>query len=162
MSAKRVDNCPEDQAAKVSAQQLVRAAGGVEASAMHCRSDMRRLSEYGRPDNDCFMPIDVAKDLEAITHGVVGHPHVTRYLARQAGYTLVPLPSLDLVRVADLHAACAAHAKEHGEATARVIGLLGVPGLTVDLLDRAIEEVDQGIEESVKLRALLLAMRDRP
>jgi hypothetical protein len=159
VSVRRIDNAPQDQAAKAKSLALVRASGGVEAAAAFCRSNMRRLSEYGRPDNDCFMPIDVVRDLEAVTHGTAGHPIVTRYLAQQAGYTLVRLPSLDAVQVGDLHAACSAHAKEHGEATARVVGLLMARNR--DAIDDAIREVDEGIEESVKLRALLVALREQ-
>lgn len=160
MSARRIDNTPEDQAGKAAAAKLVRAVGGMEAAEGYCRSNMRRLSEYGRPDNDCFMPMDVIADLEAVSHGTVGHPIVTRYLAARAGYVLVARPSLDLVAIGNLHVACAAHAKEHGEATARVVGLLGGEAITAAQIDEAVIEVDQGIEEAVRLRALLITLKD--
>lgn len=89
----REQNTPAKQAAKAACKALVRAAGGLEAAAEFSRPNKSVLGEYGRPEGDCFMPIDVVEDLEAITHGQFGHPIVTRHLAARAGYALIKLPS---------------------------------------------------------------------
>lgn len=99
MSAPRESNTPARQALKAASKALVRAAGGVEAAAEFSRPNKTALSDYGRPEGDCFMPIDVVEDLEAITHGQVGHPLVTRHLAKRAGYALVELPSADALEI---------------------------------------------------------------
>jgi hypothetical protein len=89
----REQNTPAKQAAKAASKALVRAAGGLEAAAEFSRPNKSVLGEYGRPEGDWFMPIDVVEDLEAITHGQAGHPIVTRHLAARAGYALVKLPN---------------------------------------------------------------------
>ncbi|AYJ85318.1 hypothetical protein D3Y57_04690 (plasmid) [Sphingomonas paeninsulae] len=89
----REQNTPAKQAVKAASKALVRAAGGLEAAAEFSRPNKSVLGEYGRPEGDCFMPVDVVEDLEAITHGQAGHPIVTRHLAARAGYALVKLPT---------------------------------------------------------------------
>jgi hypothetical protein len=123
--AKHVQNTPDHQAIKRESGALVRAVGGVEAADGYCRSGYRRLSEYGRPDNDCFMPVDVVLDLEAVAHDTLGYPQVTRFLARRAGFALVPLPRPGGVSAADLHAALAEAMTESAELHTRLIGALG-------------------------------------
>lgn len=86
-------NTPDKQALKEASKQLVRAAGGVEAAALYVRPNKSTLSDYGRPENDIFMPVDVIAGLEAITHGTAGWPIVTRLLAMTAGCALVELPA---------------------------------------------------------------------
>ncbi len=154
--AKRVQNTPDHQAIKAASKSLVGAVGGVEAAENFCRSDKRRLSEYGRPDTDCFMPVDVVLDLEKVAHGTAGYPQVTRFLARQAGYTLVPLPASGPVTVAQVHAALAVAMKRSNELHTQLIEALGDGKVTVEeaqgLLDLALEAA-----ESVMLLHALLA-----
>lgn len=87
---------PHLQAGKWASKALMRAAGGQEACEEYSGKSQGRLSSYGGPNTDAFMPIDVVASLEAVTHGHPGHPHVTRWLAREAGYGLAPLPRPDL------------------------------------------------------------------
>ncbi|UZW55528.1 hypothetical protein NUH86_01615 [Sphingobium sp. JS3065] len=49
-----------------------------------------RVSHYCSSNRDEFMPIDLVAELEQLTVGKPGHPRITRALARQAGFLLVP------------------------------------------------------------------------
>lgn len=155
MSARQVQNAPDDQALKVLTGQLVKAVGGVEAADGYCRPNFRRLSEYGRVDNDCFMPIDTIDDLEAVTHGTVGWPLVTRELARRRGFALVALPAAGPVPAARIHDVIARHCKEASEATSRVCAALGDGEISTAEAAEAVAEFDQAIEAAVAARALL-------
>ncbi|HVQ09549.1 MAG TPA: hypothetical protein VMS43_14045 [Allosphingosinicella sp.] len=89
-----VVHSPPLQRAKAATKALVRAAGGQEAAAADTGKSQARLSAYGVPNAPDFAPIDVVVALEGITHGLPGHPHVTRYLAGEAGFLLVPKPQV--------------------------------------------------------------------
>lgn len=70
---------------KAATRKLVRDAGGCEYA--ETRVGKTKLAEYGAPNMpDRFAPVDVIADLERS----VGEPLVTRELAAQAGYDLVP------------------------------------------------------------------------
>jgi hypothetical protein len=93
MSGERTLTLPPDlQAGKAATKALVRAYGGQEAAAAARGKSQSRLCAYGLPNTDDFIPIDDVHALEACTHGAAGHPHVTRWLAREAGYELVRRP----------------------------------------------------------------------
>jgi hypothetical protein len=96
MAGPRANISPEKQARKAKARDLIRAAGGIEAAAEVTRVGKTLLSEYGRPDNETYMPDDVRADLEDITFGKPEHPHLTRYDARRLGFALVPMPKGEL------------------------------------------------------------------
>lgn len=95
MPERGVNNSSDDQALKGACRALVRAVGGVEAAENYCRVGKTRLSDYGNPRTDLFMPVDVVMDLEADAHGTPGFPQVTGFLARQIGFALVALPTAD-------------------------------------------------------------------
>ena len=83
----------QQQGLKRATAALVRAVGGGEAAAGFCRYRQQKLSDCGNVNQPAeFMAADVILDLEAVTHGTPGHPVVTRYLARAAGFELVALP----------------------------------------------------------------------
>lgn len=84
---------PEKLALKRAAGEVVRGVGGIEAAALHCRVGKSALSDYARPENDSFMPVDVLADLEPLARERAGWPHLTRELAAQQGFALVELPS---------------------------------------------------------------------
>lgn len=85
------------QSLKRATRALIGAVGGQEAAVGFCRIRRQQaLSEYCSVAADHierFAPIDVIADLEGVTAGFPGAPHVTRELARQAGFVLVPLPA---------------------------------------------------------------------
>lgn len=86
----------DKQALKRAFSELVEAVGGQVKAAPFTRFIRHQaLSDFGNLSEEHearFAPIDAVADLEGVTHGHAGHPHVTRRLARQAGYALVPLP----------------------------------------------------------------------
>lgn len=87
---------PDRQALKRATRALVRAVGGQEAAVGFTRLKRHQaFSDFAScaPDHaERFMPADIIADLEGVTAGTPGHPAVTRELARQAGFALVPLP----------------------------------------------------------------------
>lgn len=120
MSALPVDLLPEAQVLKRATAQLVRAYGGQEAAAMLVGRAQSRLSDWGSVNRPDFMPIDAVAALEAVTHGVAGHPHVTRALAMASGHALIKLPDA-VPGEADVFGWLANLSKEAGE----VMGELG-------------------------------------
>ena len=87
------------RALKTASRLLVSAAGGGMAAAAaleesgHGHVRQQRMSDAGLPNVGVFLRIDEVADLEDVTLGLPGHPHVTRALAKRQGYELVPLPS---------------------------------------------------------------------
>lgn len=120
MSADRtIIHPPELQAGKAATKALIRAFGGQEAAEAHTGKSQSQLSAYGGPNTPAFAPIDTVRALEACTHGQPGHPLVTRWLAREAGYGLVRLPDASAAPT-QWSAFVAALAKEGGELMAGI------------------------------------------
>lgn len=93
MSASReIVHPPLLQGLKAACKALIRAHGGQEAAAAATGRSQSQLCNYGLPNTADFMPVDAVLTLESATHGSPGHPQISRYLAREAGYALVPLP----------------------------------------------------------------------
>ncbi|MGE0178960.1 MAG: phage regulatory CII family protein [Sphingomonas sp.] len=143
---------PAALALKHAARALVGAAGGVEAAARYCRAGKSQLSDYGHRHVAAFMPIDVVADLEAIAP-----PHVTRMLAREAGYVLIALPAADLPETAwSQHGATLL--REVGDCAAG-LGEALASGNDVDAAEaaRLLIEADQMIDAAVGFREALKA-----
>lgn len=105
---------PQLQQLKAATRALIRAFGGQEAAEAATGKSQSQLSNYGAPNAPGFAPVDVVLALEAATHGAPGHPHVGRFLAREAGFALVALPPAGPAGVAwNAHVACLV--KEIGE-----------------------------------------------
>ncbi|HEY1605592.1 MAG TPA: phage regulatory CII family protein [Allosphingosinicella sp.] len=119
MSDRTLILAPELQAGKAATKALIRAFGGQEAAASECEKSQSRMCDYGSPHTRDFMPVNDVRTLEARTHGQPGHPHVPRWLARQAGHVLVRLPVAGGV-VADVHAEIGAISRDAGEVVQRV------------------------------------------
>ncbi len=89
---------PSEQVLKRASKQLVRAFGGTEAAAEHLnqadhrRVDHRRMSDIGNANHGAFLRLDEAAELEELTVGSVGWPHITRAMAARTGHALVRLP----------------------------------------------------------------------
>lgn len=81
------------QGLKAATKAAVRAFGGQDAAALHIGRGQSQVCNYGLPNTPDFIAVDAVLALEGATHGTPGHPHVTRYLAREAGFALAPLPS---------------------------------------------------------------------
>ncbi len=94
MVDRTVQHSPADQALKRETRALIVAAGGQEEAAKHARRIKRHQthSDYGAPNVDQFMPVDVVADLEGVTRGTPGWPRVTRALASRQNCAVVILP----------------------------------------------------------------------
>ena len=79
------------QAAK--ARELIEAAGGLEACAAETGISTSQLARYSSKTEKDSMPVRVIEVLEAVSIDQPGHPIMTRHLASQAGYNLVPVPA---------------------------------------------------------------------
>lgn len=82
---------PEQQELCAATRALVGACGGQEASAAFAGKRRQAISDWCLPNVASFAPVDFVAALEGLTVGLPGHPHVTRVLARRAGYLLVPM-----------------------------------------------------------------------
>jgi hypothetical protein len=109
-----VTNSPLMQSAKAAFAGAVDAFGGQDAAARETGKSQGRICAYGLPNTDAFPTLDVIVMLEGRTHGTTGHPHVTRWLAGQVGFGLVPLPAPGR-REPEWHAYSARLMKELGE-----------------------------------------------
>lgn len=150
---------PALQAGKAATKALIRAAGGQEAAEELTGKSQPRLSAYGGPNTDAFVPVDVVLALEAVTHGQPGHPHVTRWLAREAGFALLRLPRHVDGGAGGIHRAVSGVSKEAGEAVGLVCEALADDG---ELSPREIREkkivanIDEAIDRLCDLRALVV------
>jgi hypothetical protein len=83
---------PRDQALKRATRALVDAAGGCEAAAGLCRLGKSQLAAAGSINEpDRWLPVDVLRDLMAVTRGLPGCADLLAHLAAEAGFALVPL-----------------------------------------------------------------------
>lgn len=103
-----------EQAQSRAAERLLEAVGGLAPASSYCRKSEAQLSKYSRTNYAESMPIAAVEDLEAVTHGKQGHPHVTRYLADKAGFTLFKKPQIEATG-ADMLRLVADQSKEGGD-----------------------------------------------
>jgi hypothetical protein len=145
---------PHLQAGKAATKALIRAFGGQEAAEEVTGRAQSRLSAYGLPNTADFAPIDVVVALEARTHGTPGHPLVTRWLATENGYLLVPKPAA-LPSDVDWHMALGEAVKEMGDATQKICAALP-NGVTAEEIrkGRIREEIAEAQQRLAQLDAL--------
>lgn len=111
----------KEQLLKRAARELTTAAGGGEGAGTACRLAKSQLLAAGSVNEpERFLPIDAVGDLEDVTRGTAGWPHVTRVLARRQGFTLVRMPEPGESE-ADLLAFITATSKESDDVIAALI-----------------------------------------
>jgi hypothetical protein len=137
---------------KIKFGELVGKIGGLEAAASFCRVGKSTLARYAsnvQSDAECFAPIDVVRDLEALA----GEPVVTSTLCAMADGVFVAVPNTPAA-TGDLLAMMSALSGEFNDTT-RVIcaGLADDNFCAVDAakLER---ELDDVIRVAVGMRAL--------
>lgn len=81
---------PDQLYLKKETRAAVDAVNGQEKAAQLLGRSQSRISHYCSSNRDEFMPIDLVVELEQLTVGKPGHPHISRALARQAGFLLTP------------------------------------------------------------------------
>lgn len=75
---------------KVASDQLINAFGPQKKAAALTGYRQQRISDCGLINTSEFLPVDAVQKLESRTVDLPGWPHVTRTLARQQGFILVP------------------------------------------------------------------------
>lgn len=151
---------PALQGLKLAARDLVRAAGGGTAAAALCRVGQQKLSDCGNINlPDVWMGADIIADLEAVTRGLPGAPHVTRYLAQSAGFGLVALPEA-LAPGRSWLDHIAAITREGGDIIGKIISALGKGDVTAAVIRREElhREADELIRVAVEFKAALVAI----
>ena len=130
---------PREQQQADVVRQLIEAAGGLEAAAEITGMGTSQLARYQSPHEQASMPLRIIAALEAVTHGQVGHPHVTRFLARRNGYALIRRPAA-VAQGQDLMRLLADHARTKSECEGEILEALAdlklSQGEAIDLLPK--------------------------
>lgn len=141
-------------ALKASTRHLVSTVGGPSAAANITRGDHQSVSRYGsaNPEHaERFMPIDVVADLESECE----QPIVTRMLAEQAGFLLVPMPraagglALQMISAKAL--------KETSEVFVALADSLGDGKVCAEDAAKVTKEIDEAIAKLAALKLQVLA-----
>lgn len=153
-----MQHAPAAQELKVASRDLVRAHGCQDSAARALGTRQQRLSDCGRPNTPDFLRIDEVAALEDVTHGSVGHPHVTAALARRQGYVLLREPQA-LPDNGDLITMVAEMAKENGDVANAVLHAIVDRRIDNGECDHIIEQLNEEIAVAVRLRAAIMQIR---
>ena len=143
-----------EQAQARAAERLIAAVGGVAPASEYCGKSDGQLSKYSRFNYAESMPIAVVEELEAVTHGKQDHPHVTRYLASKAGYTLFKKPEIKATG-ADMLRLVADQSKEGGDIASAICHALADGKIEADEIPAIRKEVADLIRLAVTMDAEL-------
>ena len=136
---------------KAATRKLIKYAGNGTHAAENTRVSQQRLSEYGTPQGQLFMPIDVLADLEA----EVG-PIVTAELAAMSNHLLVPMPAA--CRAGSVLARITGEAmKETSEVFITIADTLKDGRITGDEAERLRTEIDEALAKLVALKLQVAA-----
>ncbi|MFZ3483890.1 hypothetical protein [Sphingomonas sp. 3-13AW] len=143
---------------KVQFGELLSLVGGIEIAARFCRVGKSTLARYASlsfADAECFAPVDVVRDLEALA----GVPRVTRHLSIEAGGMFMPVPERFGGR-ATLLELVARKGKESAELTAAICA--GLADGKFDAADarKALPELDDILGVLATMRGELLAISE--
>ncbi len=152
------------QLARLSAasRSAVESCGGVDGAALTCargRSTCGRWMNRNEPDQP---PLDaaLAMDQAVMLQGLA--PPILTALARELGHVAIRLPDAP-DGPGEWHGLMGAGAQEVGEAMGAICAALGNDGM-VDAREvvrhRIVEQLDEGIEKLVAMRALAMRTRD--
>lgn len=148
---------------KVASKALVKAVHGTELAGEIAGMRQQRVSECTLPNCPTFFSLDQVQALEEAGKGSVGWPQVTRALAREHGFALLPLPE-DAPGSGEWHRTISEVSREAGDAVAKICEALADDGAVdaadvkrLDLLD----EVDEAIAALAKLRGMVEAVAGR-
>lgn len=143
-----------NQVLRLRTSELIRRVGGLAKAAKLCRVSKSALARYGstNPDDaECFVPIDVVKDLER--HA--GAPIVTAELCLLAGGSFVAHPEMMPSRQ-DLLVQIAAQAKEQSDLTTAICLAVADGEVTRDEAALALLEQEEILRLGAAMRARLL------
>lgn len=149
--------CPREQQDAEIARALIEAAGGLEAAAEIADIGKTQLGRYQSKTDRDSMPLRVIRALEAVTHGVRGHPIVTRFLARRAGFALVQLPETSADR-GDMLKLSAAAAQQRGNADSEMMSALADGKIDAGEAAKLLPLMRQRVETDVQILTELEAI----
>ena len=158
--SRTVQHPPRLQALKAATKALVSAFGGQVAAGERLGRRHQHYSDVGLPNTSHFISIEDVIDLESETHGMAGHPHVTRALARAQGFALVRADAGDQAPE-DWHSHIAGLAKMAGGLISDISQSLADDGniCTGDVAQRdMLAESAQLLDVSAALHAALRAV----
>lgn len=157
MSDRNITLTPEQQGLKSAFKALVHAFGGQQAAASRLDDRQQRISDLGLPNTPHFARIDEVAILEDETHGTIGHPQVTRVLAKRQGYILVKLPSVN-PSSQDVMGHLAIVAKEGGDIISNVLTMIEDKKITQSERDLVENEIDELIQAAMQMKADVQAL----
>lgn len=142
---------------KIATRKAVKGVHGTALAAEISGSRQQRMSDCQVPNTPDFLRLDEVHAIEEAGKGAPDWPPLTRAMARNHGFALLPLPDAGaIIGDSEWHAAIAAVSRETGEVVARVCGALSDGKVTPDEVrrDHILEEIDQGIASLARMRAL--------
>lgn len=144
----------EEQRQARTVRELIAAAGGVEAAERDCDKSKSLFSAYQSPTDPRSITLRDIEILESVTHGKLGHPIVTRYLARVAGYILVNRPDVPADR-AEMMQLLAKQAEERGACDPEMMRALADGKIDQEEAQRLIPLMRQRLETDAQMLAQL-------
>lgn len=158
MSAPRdLVHAPALQVLKSASKALVRAFGGQDAAAALIGCRQQRMSDCGLANTPDFLRIDEVEQLEQVTQGLPGAPHVTRALAAATGHVLIKLPQTQ--GAGDWLSSMGMLAKEAGDITSSIaVALADGSGVSADEARDILRECDEAVAALMAVRALAEAV----
>ena len=149
---------PDKLSLKRATLAMVRAAGGVEAASNFVRVGKSKLADnYAPHREDSFVALDVVADLEPLTRGMPGWPHVTGELCRQMGGMFVARPEVT-ASGAEIMVLLARHSQEAADVTRSLCEGLADGKFDADDAARTRVEVRQAMEQLAAIDAELAAI----
>lgn len=142
----------EKRAYKTLFRVLVEDLGGLEAAAACCRVGRSQLADYYALGSEAFAPIDVVADLEEAR----GEPVVTAELARQRGYSLLPIEARG---DGELNEGVAKLGREMNEVFVSFVEAEADGKQTIDEIDIQIREHQDVVRQANANIATLIRMR---
>lgn len=142
---------------KIKFGELVGRIGGLEAAASFCRVGKSTLARYAsvvHADAECFAPIDVVRDLEALA----GEPIVTTTLCAMADGVFVPVSNVP-AGTGDLLGLMSKLSGEFNDTTRAVCSGLADGNFCPVDAKKLESELDDVIRVAVGMRALARSIR---
>lgn len=142
---------------KIATGKAIHAVHGTAMAGEITHSRQQRMSDCQLVNTPDFLRLDEAHALEDASRGSADWPAITRAMARNHGFALLPvIDGSGLGQGGEWHQAIASVSREANEAVSKICAALGDGEVTAqEIEDGAIvEEVDEAIAALARLRGL--------
>jgi hypothetical protein len=142
---------------KLATRKAVKAVHGTALAAEVAGCRQQRISDCQLPNTPDFLRLDEAQAIEEAGRGSPDFPAITRAMARNHGFALLPLPDASsVIGTTDFHRALGDVSREAGEVVARVCAALADGKVDAhEVRDGQFrDEIAQAIASLAKLDAL--------